>query len=584
MSDRRFSVQAIVSMVDRISGPMRRMTNAMRGPRRAFGNLATAAGRLRNQIGLIGAAGLGAGFGMHRFMSGVSDLGVQAEQAAKRLQVSTEWLSAWQQVGRQFGIDPGDLADGMRELAMRADEFVMTGGGPAAEAFERLGLSIEDLRKTGGDTDKLFELIVDNIRDMENTAAQARVVDELFGGQAGERFPEMLSASQSEMEAFQQAAVDSGRVIDEETGEVLRSYGRSMTGLMQSFEGLRIAIGTSLVPVLMPLIEQLTDWIQANRDLIATKVETFVERLATWLQEVDWSAVLEGLQTFADRVGAAVDFIGGWDNALIGLIAVLNGPLIAALVSVGAAVVKLGVLLLANPIGLAVAGIALAVLAIYNNWGGIGDWFEKRLGNLEKIFSGTFEWIIGLLTGDFSRSAEGVKEVMRGMDGVFKSTWEAVAGIVSGAWDEIRPILDDLGLLDPIMEAWEGLKKSFDSVLGTIEGLFEDAWNLIEPIVDSMKDAADLPGRIGKGLSNFGSSLKFWEDDEDEAAQARQAPGAQGYQQGSILREAQRRWGGQLDVRFHNAPDGMRVESTSDEDMDVKADTGIHPLASGAAP
>lgn len=584
MSDRRFSVQAIVSMVDRISGPMRRMTNAMRGPRRAFGNLASAAGRLGTQLGLIGAAGGGAVFGMHRFMSGVSDLGVQAEQAAERLKVSTEWLSQWQQVGRQFGVDPGDLADGMRELAMRADEFVMTAGGPGAESFERLGLSIEDLRKTGGDTDKLFELIVDSIRDMDNVAAQARVVDELFGGQAGERFTEMLSASQSEMEAFQQAAVESGRVIDDEMGEGLRAYDRSMTSLMQSTEGLRIAIGTSLVPVLMPLIEQLTDWIQANRDLIATKVETFVARLATWLQEVDWSAVLQGLQTFADRVGGVVDFIGGWDNALVGLIAVLNGPLIAALVSVGAAIVKLGVVLLANPIGLAVTGIALAVTAIYQNWGGIGDWFEKLLGNLENIFSGTFEWIIGLLTGDFARSAEGVKEVWRGLSGFFETQWEGVTGIFEWAWGLISPILDKFGLLDPIKSAWDGLKKSFDSVLKTITGLFEKAWGIIEPIVDSMKSVSDLPGRIGKGLGNFASSLKFWEDDEEEASQDRPAPGDQSYQQGSILREAQRRWGGQLDVRFHNPPEGMRVETTSDDDVDVQADTGNHPLASGAAP
>ncbi|MCB5411026.1 hypothetical protein H0485_13585 [Pseudogemmobacter sp. CC-YST710] len=43
------------------------------------------------------------------------------------------------------GVDA--LTDGLKELNLRADEFVVTGGGSAAEAFERLGYSASELKQ-----------------------------------------------------------------------------------------------------------------------------------------------------------------------------------------------------------------------------------------------------------------------------------------------------------------------------------------------------------------------------------------------------------------------------------------------------
>ena len=42
--------------------------------------------------------------------------------------------------------------------------------------------------------------------------------------------------------------------------------------LQTAVGGLKNSIGSALIPVLQPLVDQLTDWISANRELIATKV------------------------------------------------------------------------------------------------------------------------------------------------------------------------------------------------------------------------------------------------------------------------------------------------------------------------
>ncbi|MDN5568990.1 MAG: hypothetical protein L0G27_09665, partial [Paracoccus sp. (in: a-proteobacteria)] len=56
---------------------------------------------------------------------------------AKRAGVSTQAFQEWKFVAEQNRIGVDALVDGLKELNLRADEFVTTGKGSAAEAFTR---------------------------------------------------------------------------------------------------------------------------------------------------------------------------------------------------------------------------------------------------------------------------------------------------------------------------------------------------------------------------------------------------------------------------------------------------------------
>lgn len=143
---------------------------------------------------IAGIAGTVAGIGVagsvaavRQTVRGIAEIG----DAAKRAGMDVQAFQEWSFVADQNRVSVDALVDGFKELNLRADEFIVTGGGTAAEAFKRLGMNASELK------DKLKDpsaLMVDLVKRMQglDKAAQIRVVDELFGGTAGEVFVQLL--------------------------------------------------------------------------------------------------------------------------------------------------------------------------------------------------------------------------------------------------------------------------------------------------------------------------------------------------------------------------------------------------------
>lgn len=162
----------------------------------------------------FGAVSAGLGMlttGLRQTVRGIAQVGDEARRAGVGVEAFQEWGFVAQQ--NRIGID--QLVDGFKELNLRADEFVVTGAGPAAEAFTRLGFSSEDLARRLEDPS---ELMLEIIRRMEglDRAAQIRVADEVFGGSAGERFVELLAQGEQGLRNTMQRARQVGAVMDSE--------------------------------------------------------------------------------------------------------------------------------------------------------------------------------------------------------------------------------------------------------------------------------------------------------------------------------------------------------------------------------
>ena len=112
----------------------------------------------------------------------------------------------------RIGVDA--LTDGLKELNLRADEFVVTGKGSAAEAFQRLGYSAEELKEKLKEPDQLFLEIIGKLEKLDK-AAQIRIADELFGGTGGEKFVQLISQGERGIREQIKAAEDLGLVMDE---------------------------------------------------------------------------------------------------------------------------------------------------------------------------------------------------------------------------------------------------------------------------------------------------------------------------------------------------------------------------------
>lgn len=132
---------------------------------------------------------------------------------ARRAGLGVEEFQQWAYVANQNRIAIDALVDGFKELNLRADEWIVTGGGAAAEAFTRLGFSAEDLRRRLEDPS---ELMLEIFRRMENLdrAAQIRVFDEILGGTGGERFVELLAQGEAGLRRTMETAREVGAVMN----------------------------------------------------------------------------------------------------------------------------------------------------------------------------------------------------------------------------------------------------------------------------------------------------------------------------------------------------------------------------------
>lgn len=169
---------------------------------------------------------------------------------ARRAGLATDAFQEWAYVAGQNRISVDALVDGFKELNLRADEFITTGAGSAAEAFARLGFSAEDLGNRLADPSGLMLEIMGRLQGFDR-AAQIRIADEVFGGTGGERFIELLGQGQAALQATINRAHETGAVLDAEViaraEETDRAF-RDLTSRIENFgKRAALAIASALV-------------------------------------------------------------------------------------------------------------------------------------------------------------------------------------------------------------------------------------------------------------------------------------------------------------------------------------------------
>ncbi|MDO6521287.1 hypothetical protein Q4578_06795 [Shimia thalassica] len=253
-------VVPIEARIDKLEKSLARANRAQRRASQKMERRASqSADRMRNTYGKMGtnvAAGfkkmflpLAAGVAsvatvraIAETTKGVARLGDEAKRAGVPLKDFQEWKF----VAEQNRIAVDSLVDGLKELNIRGDEFVITGKGPGAEAFARLGYGADELRDKLKDPSDLLLEIMGRMRRL-NTSERLRVADELFGGTAGERFVELVDQGEDGLRQTIDRAHELGLVLSDDVvasaDEVSRKFDE-LTARISTF-GKRVAVSVA---------------------------------------------------------------------------------------------------------------------------------------------------------------------------------------------------------------------------------------------------------------------------------------------------------------------------------------------------
>jgi muramidase (phage lysozyme) len=187
-------------------------------------------GVLRNfGVGLLGGVAAGGLAGIVTEIGAVAKGIASIGDEAKRAGVSVKAFQEWSHVANTNRISVDALADGFKELNIRADEFVKTSKGSAAEAFERLGLSPAQVKERIKDPSTFMLELIERTRALKDVAARTRIFDELFGGTGAEQMVRLIDQGAASIKRTMAEANELGLVLDEQmiakAAEIDRQFG-----------------------------------------------------------------------------------------------------------------------------------------------------------------------------------------------------------------------------------------------------------------------------------------------------------------------------------------------------------------------
>lgn len=524
------------------------------------------------------AAGAGVAGGMATAVVGglshnFATNGEEVRQWAARLGLAADQLSRLQYAGSQFGVQDDAMIDALKELSLRTDEFTKTGKGGGAEAFERLGLSPEQLDAASNDTAQLFDLVLGRLREVQNVAARQRIVDELFGGQGGEQLAELAGASADEIRRLLDEADALGFTLGAQDTQAAQDYMRAWRGATGALAGVRNILGRELAPELADLFRQFSDWVKTNRDqvqqfakdfrnglrdvlpLIVDTVKgladfartsaTIVQRIAALVGGFDNLAIIMATLFASRTIGSVLSLatalggLAGGGKAMRGLGKAMQwtgrqarGPLIGALKGVCRALggLTLGLRAFGAILWAVSKGITLSLISAL-----------KKLGIASLSAAGRLMIVLGGALKAVGRAALFAgRAVLVGLLGALKATavflatnpvgWAimAIAGaayLIYQNWDKVGPWL---------AEQWEGIKEkgaalwqwfqdapgnAIEAVAtmlddwdlkGTLEEKWDEAIDYLRSLPGRMRDAGlDVARGLGEGIKNGASAA--WE-------------------------------------------------------------------------
>lgn len=453
----------IIPSADGISGSI---TNVLKGESEEAGQKAGGlfssgfAGKIGKGLAVstaaVGAFGAAASVAVGKAAKQTADMGDQIDKMSQKVGFSTDAYQKWNYVMELSGTDMSSCVVGLKTLTNKFDD-AKNGSASAVEAFQRIGLSLEDI----GDMsrEELFSNVISNLQGMGDTAERAALANDLFGRSGQDLIP-LLNQSADATEELMQKAEDYGMIMGEDAVKNSAAFNDALLTLQNTFSGLKNRVVGDLLPTLTQITDGLSKLLTGDMsgldDMLnvgSQLVENLISGIMSKASELGNKAgelasqmigkIVEKIPAFVSGAGQLVGgLITGLFNALPGIAATLGdmvSQMIKWLLAGGWKDVGLKIL---NLIGSGLNAALNGLLEIVKRVGssvlealGLDNLWQKVRDTVEKI-KGFFNFKVSLPHIDlphFSIAPAGWKlgDLLKGVIPRLDISWYAQGGIAT---------------------------------------------------------------------------------------------------------------------------------------------------------
>ena len=286
------------------------------------------------------------------------------------------------------------------------------GSGSLNSILKKTNPALLEQVKAAESNEAAFELMIGGLRGVSDENTRAAIAAAAFS-RSGIKLANIANQGADAIAGQRQEVRDYG-IISNEALKRSEEFADAQTNVGKIVAGLGLTIGNVLLPEVLKMMKQFQEWFKVNKEILKVKVVQFAKDLAE---------AIRGLGEFftetLPKINAFLKPLGGLKAIAVLLAAVLAGPLISAVVALGAA-------LLLTPIGqvsLLIAGLAAGVVWLA---GKITEFLPEWIGMWEDTRASFFQWVedISKMWDNFwdgliANAIQSVREIAANLTNIF---------------------------------------------------------------------------------------------------------------------------------------------------------------------
>lgn len=322
------------------------ISKAMRQARKEFRSLGQGAKRVGEVVGrglsTIAKAAAAAGLGVGAFAAIWATSTEEIARDANKLGIPVDEFEELNAAIKLMGGESDTAREAFKTFQEGMGDLVNEGAGPLKDAFDRVGLTLDDVK--GKPISEQLGIVFDAINQLP-TAAQRTGANMLAFADDGFRMGQLVAQGSEGLKLAREEAVKLGAVISGPARDAAIAFTKTIREGSIVLNSLANVIGEAVVPVITKVLKGFQAWAEENKALLKVKINEFVEKFLTLAKEL-----LPVLGKVIGIAGDVIEQFGGIEQAIKSITVAwflmeaalaTSNPIIIAATAAGLALTKL---------------------------------------------------------------------------------------------------------------------------------------------------------------------------------------------------------------------------------------------------